>query len=57
MIRFRFDDAMIEKLMKIDYSALTKDMIAAHEAELYTKLESGEQLAWLPTKDEFAENR
>ena len=48
--RYRFSEEMIEELLKIDYSKLTKEEIEAHKTELYKKLESPEQLEWLPQK-------
>lgn len=50
VIKYRFSDDIIEELLKIDYSKLDNDMIRMHEAELYSRLESKEQLDWLPRR-------
>lgn len=51
VIKYRFEPEMIEKLLQIDYSKLDQDMIRTHVDELYQKLESPEQLSWLPQKE------
>lgn len=51
IIKYRFAPEMIEELLKIDYSALDMETIRAHEKDLYQKLETAEQLSWLPKKD------
>lgn len=50
VIKYRFKEEMIEELLKIDYSKLTKEMIQTHESELYTELTGLEQLDWMPKK-------
>lgn len=50
VIKYRFKEEMIEELLKIDYSKLTKEMVQAHESELYTELTDLEQLDWMPKK-------
>ena len=50
VIKYRFKEEMIEELLKIDYSKLTKEMIQTHESELYTELTDLEQLDWMPKK-------
>lgn len=50
VIKFRFSPTMIEELLKIDYSNLTKEMIKNHINELYTELENVNQLEWMPKK-------
>jgi acetyltransferase-like isoleucine patch superfamily enzyme len=50
IIKFRFEENVINELLKVDYSKLTKEMVIKHEADLYTELTNIEQLAWLPKK-------
>ena len=50
VIKYRFEPEMIEELLKIDYSRVDRSMIQAHADELYQKLETKEQLSWLPQK-------
>ena len=51
IIKYRFPEAMIEELLKIDYSKLTEEAIKSHIDELYTELEDVGQLEWLPKKE------
>lgn len=50
VIKYRFSQEMIEELLKVDYSKLTKEMVAKHIDELYEKLNEKTQLGWLPKK-------
>lgn len=50
IIKYRFSDDIIEELLKVDYGQLTKEMISEHINALYDKLESPEQLEWMPKK-------
>lgn len=56
VIKYRFSPAVIDVLLTIDYSKLTKDMIAAHIDDLYKPLdglsveEVEEAIAWMPKK-------
>ena len=50
VIKYRFGDDMIQELLKIDFSKLTKELIAAHKEDLYTELVNKNQLDWLPKK-------
>lgn len=50
VIRYRFEPEMIEELLKVDYSKLTKEMIEEHVDELYQKLTDVRQLEWMPRK-------
>lgn len=51
IIKYRFAPEMIEELLKIDYRALDVETIRTHEKDLYQKLETAEQLSWLPKKE------
>lgn len=48
VIKYRFKEEIIKELIKSDYSKLTKEMIQAHEKELYADLTDIKQLEWLP---------
>lgn len=50
VIKYRFSEELIEELLKIDFGRLTKEMIRDHIDDLYQKLETVEQLDWLPRK-------
>lgn len=50
VIKYRFDDEMIQQLLKVDYSKLTKEMITEHIDDLYTELNDPKQLYWMPKK-------
>ena len=50
VIKYRFSDELIQELMNVDYSKLTKDLIAEHIEELYVELKDVSQLAWMPKK-------
>lgn len=50
VIKYRFEPEMIEELLKVDYSKLTKKMIEEHIDDLYTELKHPSQLSWMPKK-------
>ena len=50
VIKYRFEPKMIEELLKIDYSKLTKEDIEKHIDDLYTELKDPRQLDWMPKK-------
>ena len=50
VIRYRFDNKVIEELLKTDYDKLTREMIEEHIDDLYKKVINIEQLQWLPKK-------
>ena len=47
IIKYRFDDKLIQELLKIDYTKLTKEMIEEHIEDLYKPLTDAKQLEWL----------
>ena len=51
VIKYRFSDDLIAELLKVDFSQLDNKTILDHIDNLYQKLESVEQLQWLPKKD------
>ena len=50
VIKYRFEPVMIEELLKVDYSKLTKEDIEKHIDDLYTELKDPSQLDWMPKK-------
>lgn len=50
IIKYRFSEDLINELLKIDYSKLTKEMIEQHIDDLYVELKEKEQLEWMPKK-------
>ena len=50
VIKYRFSPEMIEELLKVDYSKLTKEMIEEHIEDLYAELKDPSQLDWMPKK-------
>lgn len=52
VIKYRFEPEMVEELIKIDYSKVTKEDIEKHIDELYVELKDKKQLEWMPKKDE-----
>lgn len=50
VIKYRFEPEMIEELVKIDYSKLTKEDIEKHIDDLYKELKDSRQLDWMPKK-------
>ena len=50
VIKYRFEPKMIEELLKVDYSKLTKEMVEEHIDDLYTELKDKKQIDWMPRK-------
>ena len=55
VIKYRFEPDMIEELLKIDYSKLTKEDIEKHIYDLYVELTDKRQFDWMPKKGEYNE--
>ena len=51
VIKYRFSAEVIAELMKIDYSALTEDVVKDHIEELYRKLSDVDQFDWMPKRN------
>lgn len=51
VIKYRFEPELIEELLKVDYSKLTKEEIEKHIDELYVELKDRRQLDWMPKKE------
>ena len=50
VIKYRFEPEMIEELLKVDYSKLTKEMIEEHIDDLYSELKDKKQIDWMPKR-------
>ncbi len=50
VIKYRFSDKLIEQLLKIDYSKVDKELLINNKEKLYAKLETEDQLDWLPKR-------
>lgn len=50
VIKYRFDQETIEKLKKIDYSQVDKELIGDHIEHLYKKVDSESDYSWLPLR-------
>lgn len=50
VIKYRFNENMIQELMTLDYSKLSKDLIEEHIQEMYKPIDDAEQLVWFPKK-------
>lgn len=48
VIKWRFPQAIIDKLVKIDFSKLDEKMVRKHIDELYEKVDENTDLSWLP---------
>ena len=49
-MKYRFSSDLIEELLKVDYSKLTREMIEEHIDDLYEELKTPQQLDWLSKK-------
>ena len=47
IIKYRFSDEIIQALLGVDFSKLTKEDLLANEDKLYQRLDNPEQVAWL----------
>jgi len=48
IIKYRFEQDIIEELLKVDYNKLSKKDIKNHIDDLYAELKDKEQLEWMP---------
>lgn len=51
IIEYRFSEDIIEKLLQIDFSKLTKEQVKEHIDYLYTPVTEDTNLDWLPKKE------
>ena len=51
VIKYRFEPQVVEELLKVDYSRLTKEQIKEHIDDLYCELTDKEQLGWMLKKE------
>ncbi len=50
VIKYRFNEEMIQRLLRIDFEKLSNDMVKEHLSELYSDLIDIDNLEWLPVK-------
>ncbi|MDE7422959.1 MAG: CatB-related O-acetyltransferase [Lachnospiraceae bacterium] len=53
VIKYRFEDDIINELLKIDFAELSKEMIEEHISDLYEPLKDVSQLKWLKRRKEL----
>lgn len=51
VIKYRFEEKIVNELLKVDFGKLDDFQIASHIEDLYIELTSKEQLEWLPKKE------
>lgn len=52
VIKYRFDEKIIEKLLNIDFSEVNKDFMETNIDKLYESVDINSDLSWLPLKKE-----
>lgn len=50
VLKYRFEEPVIEELLKIDYEQLTKDEIENHLDDLYCEVTDKDQIDWMQKK-------
>lgn len=53
IIKYRFEPNLIEELLRVDYSKLSREIIEEHVDDLYQDLKSTSQLQWMPKKGDI----
>lgn len=53
VIKYRFDEHIIEDLLKLDYSKLTDELISSHIDELYDDYDGNSGLDWFPKTEKI----
>lgn len=51
VIKYRFEEELIDELLKVDYGRLSKETIEKHIGDLYVELKDKRQIAWMPKKE------
>ena len=51
VIKYRFDEEIIQELLKVDYNKLDESMIREHINELYYNVNDLKNISWLPRKN------
>ena len=52
VVKYRFDEKTIAKLLTIDYQKLTPEIVRKNINKFYTRAEAMEDISWLPLLDE-----
>lgn len=50
VIKYRFSDKVIEKMLKVDYSKLDERMVREHIDDLYEDVDEDTEFGWLPQR-------
>ena len=50
VIGYRFEKEMIDKLLDLDYSKLTEELVNTHLSDLYSPFDGKDNLEWFPKK-------
>ena len=50
VMKYRFNEKLIEELLKVDFGKLDEGMVREHIDDLYEKLEHEGQISWMPKK-------
>lgn len=53
VIKYRFSQEIIDRLIRIDFSKLDEKMVREHIDELYEAVDENTDLSWLPQKEEI----
>ncbi len=48
IIKYRFEENMIQELCKVNFEEVTEEMVKKHLEELYDELKDARQLGWMP---------
>lgn len=51
VIKYRFDEEIIQELLKVDYNQLDENMIKQHISELYSDMCDLNHINWMPQKN------
>lgn len=51
VLRYRFNEEIIQRLLKVDFEKLTDDMVKDHLNELYSDIIEINKLNWLPDRE------
>ncbi len=50
LIKYRFEERIINELLKVDFDSLTDDMIIDNIDDLYKEMTDISQISWMPKK-------
>ena len=50
VLKYRFSEDMIRKLLEVDYSKLSEELVRTHLTEMYRPLDDVSQMQWMPRR-------